>query len=142
MVSTLPKVLIRKIPKTRPSSSSQTSLVSPSPTRKSSPILLLSVLDLMYGSQTSSTVRHSQSARTNCLGDRSSSDGRPGHPPVKPEVLDYFLPRYPGEKMGFLRKLRFYLTLLTHIPGMIGCRPGVVDSRATEVISPLLRAAG
>jgi len=58
-----------------------------------------------------------------------------GKIPVQPEVLDFFLPRRPGEKMGFWRSLRFYLTLLTHIPGMIGCRPGVVDSRATKFLT-------
>jgi carboxymethylenebutenolidase len=70
-----------------------------------------------------------------------SLDYRPGHPPVKPEVLDFFLPRSPGEKMGFWRTIRFYLTLLTYIPGMFGCRSGVVDPRATEVFPSLLRPA-
>ena len=59
---------------------------------------------------------------------------RPGRTPVKPEVLDFFLPRHPGEEMGLWRKVRFYWTLLTHIPGMIGCRPSVIDPRAEEVM--------
>ena len=65
-----------------------------------------------------------------------------GRPPVKPEVLDAFLARYPGEKMGFWRKVMFYWTILTHIPGMIGCRPTVVDSRAKEVLALSLPITG
>lgn len=60
-----------------------------------------------------------------------------GQPPVKPEVLDHFLPRQPGEKMGLWRKIRFYWTLLTHIPGMIGCRPGVIDPRVQEFFAKI-----
>ncbi|KAF9786008.1 dienelactone hydrolase endo-1-3,1,4-beta-D-glucanase [Thelephora terrestris] len=60
-----------------------------------------------------------------------------GRIPVKPEVLDFFLPRHPGEKMGLWRKVRFYWTLLTHIPGMIGCRPAVVDPRAKEFLTKI-----
>lgn len=42
-------------------------------------------------------------------------------------------PRYPGEKVGFWRTLKFYLTGLMAIPGFIAARPAVVDSRAKEV---------
>ena len=67
----------------------------------------------------------------------SSSTGCPGHPPVAPEVMDPLNPRRPGEKMGFLRTVKFYLTILTHIPGFIASRPAVVDKRATEVRSSI-----
>lgn len=63
----------------------------------------------------------------------SPHTARPGHPPVAPEVLDVSAPRYPGEKVGFWRTFKFYLTGLMAIPGFIAARPAVVDSRAKEV---------
>lgn len=63
----------------------------------------------------------------------SLNTARPGHPPVAPEVLDSFVPRRVGEKMGLWRWMRFCLTALLHISGFIASRSAVVDSRAKEV---------
>jgi len=60
-----------------------------------------------------------------------------GNPPIKPEALDSFIPRKPGEKLGFLRKVHFYWTILTHISAFISCRPSVVDPRAKEFLTKI-----
>ena len=58
-----------------------------------------------------------------------------GHPPVKAEVIEAIAPRAPGEKLGFLRGIKFVWTLLFHIFGIIGSRAAVVDPRAEAVLS-------
>jgi len=78
-----------------------------------------------------------------CIRDldarRSPYTTRPGHPPVPSNTPD-FAPRSPGEKVGFWRMAKFYLTALTNVPGFIAARPGVVDPRAKEVSPFALRA--
>lgn len=49
--------------------------------------------------------------------------------------MDPLSPRHPGEKVGFLKTVKFYLTILMHISGFITSRPAVVDKRAKEVCS-------
>lgn len=72
---------------------------------------------------------------------RSSGTDCPGHPPLAPEVMDPVSPRHPGEKIGFLKTVKFYLAVLMHIPGLIASRPAVVDKRAKEVCSSVTRPA-
>lgn len=59
---------------------------------------------------------------------------------VAPEVLDSFLPRRPGEKVGFWRKIKFFLTaLVSIIPRYYSAaRSAVVDPRVKEVCLSVL----
>jgi len=60
-----------------------------------------------------------------------------GHPPFTPEALDSFIPRRPGESVGFWRWIRFSFTALRHIFGFIASRPAVVDLRAKEFLTKI-----
>jgi dienelactone hydrolase len=65
-----------------------------------------------------------------------------GRPPVRPEVLDSFTPRRPGEKMGFWKKVAFFLTALTYLPRIIASRPAVVDARAENFLTRIKAERG
>jgi len=64
-----------------------------------------------------------------------------GQPPVAPGTLDYG-PRRPGEKVGFWKMFKFYLTGLTHIFGFIAARPAVVDPRTKEFLTKIKAERG
>ncbi|KAF9650752.1 hypothetical protein BDM02DRAFT_3267777 [Thelephora ganbajun] len=56
---------------------------------------------------------------------------------VTPQVFNLSILRYPGRKVGFWRKVRFYLTVLTHILGYIACRQAMMDPRAKEFLAKI-----
>jgi len=60
-----------------------------------------------------------------------------GSPPITPDELFPLQPKKPGLTMSWINKLKFIWLILTHLPGMIRCRQGVVDPRAIAFVENL-----